>query len=72
MVEANPVPAQAESQEENKGASGDCSEAGQRLDTAVSNVLKRDIQEIKAFANPPKGVQEVFQAVHVLRTGVVA
>ena len=41
------------------------------MNVAVSNVNKRDIQEVKAFANPPKGVKEVFEAVHILKTGQV-
>ena len=44
-------------------------EAEERLNVAVANVYKRDIQEVKALMNPPAGVKEVFVAVHVLRTG---
>ena len=41
-------------------------EAEERLSVAVSNVKKADIQEIKAFANPPAGVKDVFAAVHLI------
>ena len=41
------------------------------MDVAVANVSKKDIQEVKALLNPPKGVKDVFEAVHILRTGQV-
>ena len=46
-------------------------EAEERLNVAVANITKRDIQEVKAFSNPPAGVKEVFEAVHVIDKGVV-
>ena len=36
----------------------------------MNNVSKKDIQEVKALANPPQGVKDVFTAVAIIQKGV--